>query len=198
MSAKKKPVRKAKLASKPKKKPVNKRPKTPDTSDRSTRARDANAKKKPGPAPDTDWHATFIFNLRKFPNVSAACQTCNINRDTAYTHRQLYPDFAKAWEEAEEMAVDALEEVCYGRAKDGYKEPVYQQGVMVGTKLKFSDTLACLILKGRRPLIYGDKSTIDVNGKIELTDEDVVARGRAATAGILAALQASLKPGAAA
>jgi hypothetical protein len=168
----------------------NQRRSTPDTSDRSTRARKA---RKPGPVPDTDWHATFIYQLREFPNVSAACIACNITRETAYTHRKLYPEFAKAWEEAEEMSVDALEEACYKRAKEGYEEPIYQQGEMVGTKLKFSDTLACLILKGRRPLIYGDKSTLDINGKIELTDEDVVVRGRAATAGILSALAASVK-----
>jgi hypothetical protein len=116
MSAKKKskPVPKAK----PKKKPVRKRRSTPDTSDRSTRAR-----RKPGPVPDTDWHATFIHQLREFPNVSAACIASNITRETAYTHRKLYPEFAKAWEEAEEMSVDALEEACYKRAKEGYEEP---------------------------------------------------------------------------
>jgi hypothetical protein len=190
MRAKKKtkPVPKAKA----KKKPVRERRSTPDTPDRSTRAR-ARKARKPGPVPDTDWHATFIYHLREFPNVSAACIASNITRETAYTHRKLYPEFAWAWEEAEEMSVDALEEACYKRAKEGYEEPVYQQGEMVGTKLKFSDTLACLILKGRRPLIYGDKSTLDINGKIELTDEDVVVRGRAATAGILSALAASVK-----
>jgi hypothetical protein len=198
MSAKKRakrPPRKPVTKVQPRKKPVKKPVKTSDTSDRSTRERKPKPAKptKPGPVPDTDWHATFIYQLREFPNVSAACIACNINRDTAYTHRKLYPDFAKAWEEAEEMSVDALEEACYKRAKEGYEEPVYQMGEMVGTKLKFSDTLACLILKGRRPLIYGDKSTLDINGKIELTDEDVVKRGREASAGILSAMAASVK-----
>jgi hypothetical protein len=57
-----------------------------------------------------------------------------------------------------------FEEVCekfeaeaIRRAVDGYQDPVYQAGKLVGYRLKYSDTLLMFMLKAMRPEKYREK-----------------------------------------
>lgn len=61
---------------------------------------------------------TFLAQLRLVPNVSAAARAAKISRNAAYTWRDEDPDFAAAWEDAINEAVDDLEQVAWERAKD--------------------------------------------------------------------------------
>lgn len=142
---------------------------------------------------DLSWHVHFINQLLAFPNVTAACAVAGVSRKTAYEHRSKYPEFAEQWAAAEQKAVDDLEQAVWGRAKDGVEKPVYQGGELVGTVREFSDSLAALILKGRRSEIYGDKSKIEHSGGVVLTDQEIVDRGNAAEESFLLNMLASAK-----
>lgn len=51
---------------------------------------------------------------------------------------------------------DRLEDAAYERGVEGWEEPVYQQGQLVGSKRVYSDSLLQMLLKGSRPQKYRD------------------------------------------
>lgn len=97
-------------------------------------------------------------------NVSTASAGAKISRRAAYEWRKDDEDFRGEWDDIVEKHMDALEEVVYSRALDGWDEPVFYQGEEVGSIRKFSDSNAQFILRNRRAHVYGDKSKIEVGG----------------------------------
>ena len=110
-----------------------------------------------GLTPKKEWHAPFLKRLCETANVSAACRRAKISRVVAYEDRKEYPEFAAAWEEALEIATEALELEARRRAERGVLDPVYQGGVKVGTVRKYSDTLLIFLLKAHKPEKYADR-----------------------------------------
>ena len=104
--------------------------------------------------------------------------------------------YAAKFEEADATAIDVLEKEARRRAVGGTEEPVYYQGVEVGTVRRYSDTLLIFLMKGNNPEKYRDRLTMDGglnlnhSGGLEIvetvvvTQEDIVTVG-----GRLAALQ---------
>lgn len=82
---------------------------------------------------------TFLEQLRLTCNVSHAARSAGIGRRTAYDWRDADPDFAAAWDEAEDEAVDALELAARNRAIDG------------------SDRMMEILLKAHRPEKYVER-----------------------------------------
>lgn len=109
------------------------------------------------------WHKAFLSALRVHGNVSVACHVCEIDRSTAYRHRNSNKDFELAWDEAMDEAGDWLEHEARRRAEEGTLKPVYYKGDLVGFEREFSDTLMAMMLKGTKPDKYGDKLTIKIN-----------------------------------
>jgi hypothetical protein len=100
----------------------------------------------------------FLTALADTGIVSAAATVAGITRARAYQVRKQDPDFASAWEEAEEQAADALEVEAWRRAVDGVPEPMVSAGRVVrdddGQPLairRYSDNLLLALLKARRP-----------------------------------------------
>jgi transposase-like protein len=85
----------------------------------------------------------FIETLAAQGTVSHAAQAAGVSRNTAYRWRQDDLEFAEAWDEAHEKAVDVVESSLYEKAVSG-------------------DTI-CMIfyLKAHRP-IYRDRLNIDL------------------------------------
>jgi len=95
--------------------------------------------------------AAFLKELARRANVSAAARQAKIDRQTAYNWYKNDPDFAAAWDEAVEVAVDGLENEAWRRAAAGTLEPVFQKGEKVGTIRRYSDSLMITLLKAHRP-----------------------------------------------
>jgi len=98
---------------------------------------------------DTSWHARFLELLSQSCNVTLACKGAGITRETAYVHKKELPDFATAWEDAKEAAIEILEAEAWQRAR------------------KQSDVLMIFLLKAHKPEKYRERTEIDVtsNGK---------------------------------
>jgi len=94
---------------------------------------------------------TFIAALTAQGTVYHAAKAARISRQTAYRWQREDPEFAEAWDEAHENAVDVVESTIYQQAVGG-------------------NTLAAIFyLKAHRP-IYRDRVSIDVEqvrGEIE-------------------------------
>jgi hypothetical protein len=100
----------------------------------------------------------FLQALADSGSVTAAIAVANTSRTRVYALRKADPSFASAWEEAEEIATDRLEEEARRRAVDGVPEPLVSAGKLVrdddGQPIavrRYSDHLLLALLKAHRP-----------------------------------------------
>lgn len=113
---------------------------------RATRKKDASKAKK----------AAFLRDLAKHGIVGVAAKSAGVNRVTAYKWRDTDQSFAKDWDDQIEEGLDLLEHEAVKRGGEGWEEPVFHKGEVVGHVRKFSDTLLMFMLKSRRPKLYTD------------------------------------------
>lgn len=99
----------------------------------------------------------FLKELARRGNVSAAARKAKVGRRTAYEWYEADAEFAAAWDEALEVAIDALEGEAWRRAQTGVLKPVYQRGELVGKVREYSDTLMVTLLKAHRPEKYRER-----------------------------------------
>ena len=126
---------------------------------------------------DCEWREAFLDSLRVTGNVSAAARLVGRSRASLYRMRRADPDFASAWQDALEEAVDWLELEALRRAVEGIKEDRFSKGEIVGTITRYSDSLLMFLLKARRPWLY-DRRVL--RGRQTNTDEDSLDASRAA------------------
>jgi hypothetical protein len=115
----------------------------------------------------------FLDALRKCANVTHAARLVGCSRQAVYDARDNDPQFAEAWDNAVEEAIDAMEAEAERRACRGYLKPVFQNGKRVGHVREYSDTLLIFMLKAQRPRRFRDYSHIDHNVNIK-TFSDLV------------------------
>lgn len=99
----------------------------------------------------------FLDRFREFASISRAAKAAKVERNEHYRWLKSDPKYAAAFDEAQDVAAQALEDEAIRRGKDGVDEPVYQGGQKVGTIRRYSDTLLIFLLKGMRPAKYRDK-----------------------------------------
>lgn len=104
------------------------------------------------------WRQGFLAQLSLNGNISVSAKKVGVSRSTVLKARQLDPEFAAAMIDAREQAIDELEDRARTRAIDGYEEPVFQSGELVGTRRRFSDDLAKFLLTVQRYREHGTES----------------------------------------
>ena len=114
----------------------------------------------------------FLATLAEGLSVSGAARAAGADRRALRRLREMDEDFAQAWDDAVDAGVDALEDAVLRRAKDGVERPVFYQGVQVGVQRSYSDSLAVLLLKARRPERYGDRG--ELSAGLGLRHEDIL------------------------
>ena len=90
--------------------------------------------------------AEFIEALALTGNVSEAARAISKSRSRAYEFYDEEPEFAALWDEAEAIAADALETEARCRGVEGWEEPVYYKGDIVGHIRKYSDRMLELLI----------------------------------------------------
>jgi hypothetical protein len=111
-----------------------------------------------------DWAGDFIEALCRYGVVQYACDAVGIHRSTAYELRKDDEAFQRAWDEACQVAADALEQEAWRRAVEGVDEPVFQGGERVGSVRRYSDTLLMFLLRARRPETFRETHRHEVGG----------------------------------
>ena len=123
-------------------------------------------KKEPLPKAPDWWHEDWLKAYAETGNVGRACSYVKVNRDTAYNHRKLFPEFARQWDELRELHTDEIEQVAVERA--------------LSSK---SDTMLIFLLKSRRPEIY--RETVNQNIRFgNMTDVELTKFIQSRTRGI--------------
>jgi hypothetical protein len=113
---------------------------------------------------ENEKRAAFLVCLSETGNISEAAAHAGVPRRTVYNWRKTDEDFAREWDEAVEMGVDALEDEATRRAKDGCERPVFYKGEECGYVREYSDTLMVTLLKARRPDKFKDRVASEVSG----------------------------------
>lgn len=108
------------------------------------------------PAPPA-WIDPFLTALAQVGLMTKACEIAGVDRVSVWRRRKLDPDFAAAIDDAIDMATDRVEAEAIRRAVDGIEEAVWHNGVAVGKKIVYSDSLMTLLLKGRRKKVFADR-----------------------------------------
>lgn len=119
----------------------------------------------------------FIEVFKKEANVSAACQVVGIAPKTAYEWRKVDKNFAEEWDDALNVSNDIIRKTIFGRAVDGWEEPLVSAGKIVRdeygnpmTVKKYSDPLLQFLAKSRMPE-FREKQSVDVNGSMKIVTE---------------------------
>lgn len=105
----------------------------------------------------------FLANLRLGHSVARAAREAGTARRTVFEWKAADSEFAKAWEDAYDEGTDLIEDEATRRAVEGCDRPVFQGGIQVGVVREYSDTLANLMLQGRRPEKFR-KSSVELTG----------------------------------
>jgi len=77
----------------------------------------------------------------------------------------------RAWDDAIEQATGSVELEIHRRAVEGYDEPVYQKGELVGTVTKYSDRLLELRAKALLPQKYIERRAVELSANLNVTQE---------------------------
>lgn len=111
--------------------------------------------------------AAFLAAYARCGIVSRACRAAEVGRTTHYEWVKTDPEYKAALENARHEAIEVLEAEAIRRAKKGWLEPVFHEGVVCGHKRKFSDTLLIFMLKGAAPEKYRERVEATVSGSME-------------------------------
>lgn len=114
-----------------------------------------------------DWKAKFLAALAESPNVTRAAKLAGITRTYVYAVRGEDKEFALAWDNALEAAIDNAIGEVYRRGVEGVEEPIFYQGKESGAVRKYSDNLLMFLVKAHRPE-YRDSVKTDNTHKVEV------------------------------
>jgi hypothetical protein len=89
-----------------------------------------------------------VYKAAEAAGLSRASHSNWMKQDSSYVE-----EFELLYEEV----CQKLEAEAMRRAVDGYQEPVYQGGKLVGHKMKYSDNLLIFMLKAMRPEKYRER-----------------------------------------
>jgi hypothetical protein len=107
--------------------------------------------------------SAFLKAYLNCSSISSAAEAVGCRRTCHYVWIKESPGYAKAFEIAQPIAVQNLEDEAIKRATLGWDEPVFYQGVQCGTVKKFSDSLLALLLKGHKPMKYRDRTDTTIS-----------------------------------
>jgi hypothetical protein len=106
----------------------------------------------------TELQERFLEALADTGSVSTAAAVAGTSRTRVYELRRVDPTFASAWQEAEEIATDRLEDEARRRALEGVPELLVSAGKLVRddqgqpiTVRRYSDNLLLALLRAHRP-----------------------------------------------
>lgn len=125
--------------------------------------------RKAGTAVDSpELREKFLEVLRQTGNVGVAAEVVNVYRTTPYQWKRKDPAFDKKWQEAMDAAADLAEAEVRRRAVEGFDEPVFYQGKVVGYVRKYSDRMLELYIKALKPEKYREKNNPEPNIVVQI------------------------------
>lgn len=116
----------------------------------------------------------FLDQYILSPVIKEACKAIHLERRTFYHWLTNDEQFAKEFNIRKNIVITFLEDEAYRRAVNGVSKPVYQGGIKVGEYTEYSDTLLALLLKANAPEKYREKTVINNNNNLSLTEAKII------------------------
>lgn len=107
----------------------------------------------------TEAQRSFLDAYRVFGMVKAAAEQAGVSRELHYNALRTSESYRHAFQIAQRDSALALEEEARNRAIDGYDEPVFQRGKIVGFRRRYSDRLLIFLLEANVPEKFGRHAT---------------------------------------
>lgn len=109
--------------------------------------------------------------------ISKAAKKAGISRQTHYDwlKNDKKGVYRRAFELADKMAADLLEEEAFRRAVEGDLQVVFYKGEEVGRRRVYSDQLLSLLLKGKKPQY---RENVEINNSVSVDMSDAVSTMR--------------------
>jgi hypothetical protein len=101
----------------------------------------------------------FLEAYAKLGTVFGAAQQAGVERTNHYQWLKHDKAYAAAFAQAENEAIERLEQEARRRAYVGWDDPVFQGGKQVGTMHRHSDVLLIFLLNAARPEKYRQPSS---------------------------------------
>lgn len=111
----------------------------------------------------------FVRSLRRNhfdPRI--ACRDCGVSEKQYFEAYRDNPAFAENYDRSWDFQVSRLEAKAMKLAFQGWKEPVFHQGIVCGSIRKYKPSLMQFMLAKNRPAKYGDASVQEGIGAEEL------------------------------
>ena len=102
----------------------------------------------------------FFHNLARTGLLGRSARAADASPETIRAYRRDDPEFAEMFAQALADYRESLEAEVHRRAVDGWDEPVYQRGELVGTIRRHSDRMLELLIKKNIPE-YREKLAVD-------------------------------------
>lgn len=138
--------------------------------------------------PKRPWMRPFLQHFSLTGNISESCRHVTVSRETVRRQRQADEEFALRFADAEEAAVDLLEQIAWrwgtvGIPEETIEETVDQTGTVTRRTVKRSvnqnATMLIFMLKGLRPQKYRENHRVEQvgpgGGPIKVEVQDVAA-----------------------
>lgn len=119
--------------------------------------------KRPGGRPK--WCPAFLEAYELLGNSGRSCKCANVSTTTYNKYVKKHPAFEAEVNAAYERATQRMIDEARRRAVEGVAEPVYQGGVLVGTKQRYSDNLLMFLTKQRDPS-FRDRVTLEASDEL--------------------------------
>ncbi len=113
---------------------------------------------------DHAWKGPFLQHFRDSAIIRYAARQVGCSRSAVFKALKYDPEFAAAFEEARQDAVDLLELRAREIATTGTEVPIIHQGKVTGTYREISVATLHMLLKHHRPEVYGDKIAVENTG----------------------------------
>lgn len=99
----------------------------------------------------------FLAAYAHTGRITHAAKSAQVNWRNHYNWLKSDPAYATAFDEAQRMAGDWLEDEAIRRAVEGVRKPVHYKGEHVDDVLEQSDVLLIFLLKGAKPEVYRER-----------------------------------------
>jgi hypothetical protein len=130
------------------------------------------------PAVSAKARAGFLEALSAGWSVTHAAQRAGTVRQRFYELRESDEEFGAAWDEALAQGTEALEDEARRRAVDGWEEPIYQRGELVGHVRKYDSKLLEFLLKARDPGRFRESVQVTASGEVTFVLDSLLERAR--------------------
>jgi hypothetical protein len=107
----------------------------------------------------------FLAAYRATCNITRSAKLAGISARRHYAWLERYPKYRAAFERAGPMAAEALEDRVKAGAFDGWKEPVFYQGVKCGQVTRFDLGGRQMLLRGAMREKYGPR--VELSGEVD-------------------------------